>query len=886
MKPLRFCLFVLFISTIVLAQSNPVPFINQPLVPDAATPGGAGFTLTVNGTGFVQGSTVNWNGSPRSTTFVSEAQIMAAILPSDIATANTASIMVVNPSPGGGASNSAFFGTTPSTAAIAMSESITYAAQYPYAITTGDFNGDGKLDLATANESGFSASGSVTVLLGKGDGTFQAPVNYPGVSDATSIVAADFNGDGKLDLAVGTTAASIYDSNVVCIMLGNGDGTFQPCLNSVISGPQALCLATGDFNGDGKLDLAATNTSNNTVSILVGNGDGTFQPYVNYTTGAWVTCVATGDFNGDGKLDLATVNNTSPYVVSVLLGNGDGTFQPHVDYQGAASYSITLADFNGDGKLDLGVVGAANDTVSIYLGNGDGTFQLPINTSFASITQKLFAAAGDFNGDGKLDLAVSGSGPPIFVLLGAGDGTFSSVLSVGSTGYYYQGIGVGDFNADGRLDLAVADSELDISILLQQLSPIVTLSSTGLIFGNQNVGTTSPSQNVTLTNSGSAALNITSIATSGNFSQTNSCPVTGSLAAGSNCVISVTFTPSAEGTQSGALTITDNATGSPQLVQLSGVGLQSLVKLAPTSLNFGNQTVGIASTSQSVTLTNTGNATLTITSIAVNLSSGSYAQTSTCGTSLLAGTSCTVSLSWTPSVAGNMTGSITFTDNAPGNPQTVSLTGLGVTPTVMLSPTSLTFPTQVVFTTSAAQTVTLTNTGLGILSITKVSVTGAFTQTTTCGTQVVAGASCTFSVKFAPTKSGTLAGSISITDNATGSPQKITLTGTGTDVQLTPTSLNFGNQPVGTKSAAKKITLSNKVSVSVSITSISITGTDKKDFGETNTCGKTVKAGASCTITVTFTPSARGMRTANVSVNDNGGGSPQTVTLSGTGTGT
>lgn len=139
-------------------------------------------------------------------------------------------------------------------------------------------------------------------------------------------------------------------------------------------------------------------------------------------------------------------------------------------------------------------------------------------------------------------------------------------------------------------------------------------------------------------------------------------------------------------------------------------------------------------------------------------------------------------------------------------------------------------------------------------SITKVSVTGSFTQTNTCGSRVAAGASCTFTVKFKPTTSGTLTGSVSISDNASGSPQKITLTGTGTDLQFNPKSLNFGNQPIGTKSSPKKVTLSNKASVSVSITSISITGTDKGDFSENTTCGTSIRAGASCTITVTFTP--------------------------------
>jgi hypothetical protein len=149
---------------------------------------------------------------------------------------------------------------------------------------------------------------------------------------------------------------------------------------------------------------------------------------------------------------------------------------------------------------------------------------------------------------------------------------------------------------------------------------------------------------------------------------------------------------------------------------------------------------------------------------------------------------------------------------------------------------------------------------------------------------VAAGASCTFTVTFRPTTIGTLMGTVSITDNAANSPQTIALTGIGTYIQLSPTSLNFGNQPVGTKSLPKKITLSNKGSVAVSITGISITGTNAGDFAETNTCGTSVAAGASCFITVTFTPSATGKRSASVSVTDNGGGSPQKVGLAGTGT--
>ena len=205
-------------------------------------------------------------------------------------------------------------------------------------------------------------------------------------------------------------------------------------------------------------------------------------------------------------------------------------------------------------------------------------------------------------------------------------------------------------------------------------------------------------------------------------------------------------------------------------------------------------------------------------------------------------------------------------------------------PAVTLSPTKLIFSTQVVFTTSAAQTVTLTNTGLGILGIVKIGVSGPFIQKNTCGKSVAAGASCTFTVTFKPTTIGTLTGAISITDNAGNSPQSLALTGFGTYIALAPTSLNFGNQTVGTKSLPKRVTLSNKGSVAVSITGISFTGTNASDFAETNTCGTSVAAGASCSITVTFTPSATGSRSATLSVTDNGGASPQKVSVAGTGT--
>jgi hypothetical protein len=180
--------------------------------------------------------------------------------------------------------------------------------------------------------------------------------------------------------------------------------------------------------------------------------------------------------------------------------------------------------------------------------------------------------------------------------------------------------------------------------------------------------------------------------------------------------------------------------------------------------------------------------------------------------------------------------------------------------------------------------VTLTNTGAGVLTINEISVTGPFSQTNNCPSSLNPSAYCTINVKFHPKIKGVQKGSVNVKDNAPGSPQKVPLTGTGTFVLLTPTKLNFGTQPVGTRSLAKKITLTNKGDAAVSIMSIVITGTDSGDFAETNNCGKQVASGASCFIKVTFKPLTKGRRTADVSVYDNGGGSPQQVGLTGTGT--
>src|SRR6266571_439586 len=320
------------------------------------------------------------------------------------------------------------------------------------------------------------------------------------------------------------------------------------------------------------------------------------------------------------------------------------------------------------------------------------------------------------------------------------------------------------------------------------------------------------------------------------------------------------------------------------------VSTPGVVSLSPTAVPFGSVLVGATSAAQTVTLSNGTTSSVSISSIAISGTNASaFAQTHTCGSSLAAGASCTISVTFKPAATGAAAATLTVADSATGSPRTAALTGAGVTSTVSLSPTSLTFANQAVGTTSAAQFSTLTNSGTTTITISGETISGdfAFAGLGTCGTSLAPGTSCTISVKFTPTTTGTRTGTVTVTDSATGSPQTIALSGssgTGTPAaSLSPASLSFGNQTVGARSAAQVITLSNAGTASLSISGIAITGTNSGDFAQTHTCGASLAAGTSCTISVTFKPTATGARSAGVAVTDNASGSPQAAALSGSG---
>jgi hypothetical protein len=570
-------LFFLSFATVAVAGTvNPIPLISWPLMPTSIAPAGAAFTLTVHGTGFVVGSVVRWNGSPRPTTFVNKSELTAAIPVTDISHANTFSVTVFNPSPGGGSSNVVFFQVRAVGTWAPFSPAVQVTGAGALSLVTGDFNADHKLDLAVL----YPSSNNISFLLGNGDGTFKPTVEYSVGQNPVAAAVGDFNSDGKLDLVV----VNNYSFSV-SVLLGNGNGTFQAAVEYGV-GQYPTAVAVGDFNQDGKLDVVVTDSGSNEITVLLGNGAGSFTSAVTYSVGQNPSSVAIGDFNHDGTLDLVVTNHDS-HNVSVLLGNGNGTFQAAAEYVVDPNpMAVVVGDFNQDGKLDVGVAEEASGYgIAVLLGNGDGTFQ----SATLYYVDSADLALGDLNGDGKLDLAIAepggSAGGRVTTLLGNGHGSFQETVGY-TVPQVITSIAVGDFNGDGKLDLATADGGAGISILLQTQplsGPNATVSSTNMVlgcyyvFGRHCVCVRAGF--LTLSNYGNETLNISGIAIKGPFSEENSCGT--SLKPGQFCTIRVWFGQKSPG--SGTLSISDNASGSPQTVSLIGEQECNLLALGNTA---------------------------------------------------------------------------------------------------------------------------------------------------------------------------------------------------------------------------------------------------------------------------------------------------------------
>ncbi len=686
-----------------------------------------------------------------------------------------------------------------------------------YGVAIGDFNGDRKLDLALSRN---SIPGTVSILLGVGDGSFPTHTEYPVGANPRTIAAADLNGDGKLDVL---TADASNQYGTISVLLGNGDGTFQDDVDYAIGTSPTMVVK--DFNGDGVPDLAIgaqscltylTACVTGNLSIWLGKGDGSFPGWTSYPMPNEAMAVAVGDLNGDNKPDVVVgnQNGSDNKTVSVLINNGDGTFQPRVDYlAGTGTNSVVLGDFNNDRLLDVATANG-DGSVSILLGNGDGTLGAPQNYATGGATTIL---AGDFNHDGALDLVtLPYYASYVSILLGYGDGRFHSYSQV-STGVIPTGGAVGDVNRDGKLDLV-----------------LVSNGAIAVLLGNGDGTFQQPKLSYTISNSYGATLadldgdGKLDLAVSdgsviwvlrGNGDGTFQAPV--SHSAGS-APTSITF---ADVDGDGKLDLVDGALWSTGVLYGNGTG--SFYGFA--GYGFGGENFSAVATADF-----TGNGTIDI--ARENWNYGS-----------------------------DYTGQLTILLNYP---------------VIALFPGNFTFAPTILGDTSPQRGFLISNPGSAPVKLSNIAITGDFAQANDCPETLSIGESCTITATFTPTDVGVRTGSITIQDNALDGTQVIHLAGIANGaLKLSSTSLSFAAAPWKTDS--RPVTLSNRSNQSIAISKIEFGGRDGSDFSETNDCGGAVPAHGGCTLTLTFAPTKTGIKVGGVAISDTDPSSPQVIALHG-----
>jgi hypothetical protein len=806
-------------------------------------------------------------------------------------------LVLTNPGDGGSTVsillNTTVPGATSASFTLAASPGVGYE---PFAVAVGDFNGDGKPDLATAN----SGDGNVSVLINTTPApttavSFAAAATSTVGSSPSSEVIGDFNGDGLPDFA----------------FVNQGDNTVSVMFNSTVpgaatssftsagvfdAGSNPTTVLAADFNGDGKLDLAMVDNESNTVVILFntttpGAAIASFTPSAVGVTGltvvtdegtdtSYIQNGAVGDFNGDGLPDIALdAGNLIVLFNHVVPGSTTANFTQSNVSSGTYLNYLSAHDVNGDGRPDL--VATSGSRIAVLLNTtvlGSDTAGFTIGT-FATSTGKNSLADGnsiafaDFNGDGKPDIAFAGEN--VAVLLNAtapGSSTANFVLAANPTADNFpQGITVGDFDGDGLPDLAVTNAfSNDVSILLNRTTPSPSTSSASFVLsGNLPVGNY-PFVIAAGDLNGDGLPDLITVNINGGVNN-------GTI----SILLNTRYQPTVSRTQA---TGTINAAAAPS------------VSLNPTALSFTNQVVSTPSSSQAVTLTNSGSAALNISGISfTGTNAADFSETDNCPTSLPAtagSNSCTINISFTPGASGSRSASLSIASNAGSTPNTVGLTGTGIAraPAFSLGSSS-SFGNQPVSTTSAAQSVAITNTGNVPLTSIGATVSGAnptdfALSSNSCTGSLAVGNSCTLGFTFTPGASGVRSATetISATDSISGGASvtnSFSVSGTGTQpgISLSPSPVGFGSQRASTSSASTDVVLTNSGNGTLTLTRLSISA----PFSETNDCMTTLAPGSSCDVYVSFAPTTTGSFTGSLGILSNAPGSPTSVSLSGTG---
>ena len=800
--------------------------------------------------------------------------------------------------------------------------------------------------------SGSSLTNLVTVSGAGTSPVFTVAVGVTGakIGGLTITNGGGLNGGGIYNLGILAVNSSTISGNSVASAgsSANGGGIFNAgtmtVTNSTVSGNVATGNGGGQASGGGivnqggNLTLANSTVAGNVVTAgNSGNGggivnDGGVLSVTNSTiAGNSADGTGGGIFVNAGAINLAnTIVSANSAPANSDLLNAGGTLNDNGGNQVAESArGINLAplgNYGGPTQTMLPLpgstsicAGATANTIGFATGQRADPFDAvcPVGSVDAGAVQVDYAMSFTTQPPANALTGQALSPSPVVELTESGvaataatnsiaindtsnlvGGTLSANLSAGSAIF-----GNLIVSSAASSDVLSATLALTSSINLTAQAAVnvsvttpaaVQLSTTALMFGGQKVGTQTGSQQVILTNTGGEALYIESIQVTGtgasSFVFSNNCG--SSLPARSSCSIHGHFTPASAGALTAAIAIADSASGSPESIPLTGAGVAPAVSLSTASLSFGSAAVGTSTASQQVTLTNTGGATLFIGSIAVNgANASSFAMANNCGSSLAAGSSCSIHGHFAPVTGGALTAAITITGNAGGSPQGVALSGTGLAPVISLSANSISFGSVNLVSASSSQSVTLTNTGSATLTITGIAVTGtsasSFVFSNSCGTRLAPGAWCVIHGHFTPTTAGANGAIVTIAGSAPNSPQTLTLTGTGVGAPsavLSATSISYGNQPLGTSSASQHATLTNKFTgKALTITSIVLSGSGASAFMFENSCGTRLAPGALCVIHGHFSPKKTGAVTADLTIKDDADGSPQSIALSGTG---
>ena len=640
-----------------------------------------------------------------------------------------------------------------------------------------------------------------------------------------------------------------------------------------------VVIGTGlnTFNFVASAGLNITATANQTTGVV------TFT-----ITGSTATQAQSPVFNplpgfyAPGQTVTLTCASPSPTIYYTT----NGTTPTHA----SASYSTPIAVSNttlealcassglSDSNVQTGIYTVSTPGVSLVPATLDFGSQLvgvpayqPVtltNNGNATLTISSFTPTGDYLETNNC----SGS------LTAGNQCTINVQFTPSVTGTRTGTISIAD-NASG--------SPQTISLTGTGVLPTAALSPSSLAFGNQTDNTTSAAQAVTVTNNSSVPLTVTSVSIAGanasQFAQSNNCITV--AGGGGTCTINVTFSPTATGAASASLTIADNAANSPQTAALTGTGTAPpipVIGFSASTLSFGTQKVGTSSASQALTVTNSGTSNLNVSVALAGNNASDFSQTNNCSVVVPNGT-CTVHVTYSPIGAHASSAQVKFTDNAVGSPQSVNLTGTGANSSATLAPSSVAFGNQTVGTSSATHTLTVTNTSSVTLNISSITLSGEFSQTNNCSSTLGSGNSCTITATFSPTVPGATAQTLSVNDDAPGSPQNASLTGTGTQpsASFSPTT-GSGSciNGVCTFAPSSGFVLTNNGpgTLLISSTQVVVTSGSPAFSVISNTCGSSLGSGSSCTIKLNF---SGGNGQAQLEVTDNASNSPQTVSLTG-----